>query len=121
MINNRIEHLVDYFKSSNQIYFLSHTVNPKTDNIAVIKLYAENYKTHDKWHFVTGNQNEIYNMATNSYLVKQLKNEDGIAFIHSPKLILIDKDRLIRAYYDLTDYNYNPQKVIDDIERLLLE
>ena len=99
---------------------LSHTIDPKYDTVALLKDYAERLGVSTPtWHFVTGDQDEIYDIAEESYL--SIADEDETApggFIHSGAFLLIDRDRQIRGVYDGTV----PEQVdilIKDIERLL--
>ena len=75
----------------------------------------------NKWHFLTGNKKQIYDLAKTSYLVNALE-EDGTAegFLHSELLLLIDKKSRIRAMYDGTD-KVQVIKLIKDINLLKQE
>ena len=93
------------YKDNNSVKILSHTIDPKHDTVALLNDFAYNKLELDKgrWHFVTGERQDIYTMAE-KYMVTA--GEDGTApggFIHSGKFILIDKEGHIRGYYDGTD------------------
>lgn len=110
------------FENNNQVAILSHTIDPTYDTVALLKDYAERLGvSSDKWKFVTGDQDYIYDLAEKSYI--SLADEDGNApggFVHSGAFLLVDKDRRIRGFYDGTV----PEQVdvlLNDIERLLKE
>jgi protein SCO1/2 len=101
------------------VELLSFTVDPKRDSIDRLKEYSTSYETKDNnWSFLTGNQNEIYELGVNGYLVPN--QEDALApggFLHSEKLILIDKKGRIRGYYDGTN-SENIATIVQHIKQL---
>ncbi len=110
----------DQYKNNPEVGILSHTIDPTHDSVAVLKDFATKLgvKT-DKWHFVTGDKDEIYDIGETSYMV--VANQDPNApggYIHSGAFLLIDKKRRIRGVYDGTE----PEQVeilINDIGRLI--
>lgn len=95
--------LQDTFLVDDEILLLSHSVTPEMDSVPVLKAYAKtNAINSDKWHVVTGNQQEIYNLGRKSYFVEEdlglLKEEDE--FLHTENFVLIDKNRRIRGIYN---------------------
>lgn len=110
------------FKNDTSVLILSHTVNPANDTVEVLNGYAKTYEAKkNKWHFLTGNKKEIYDMARYSYLVNALE-DDGTAegFLHSELFILIDTQKRIRGMYDGTD-SVAVAKLISDINLLKQE
>lgn len=110
------------FEKDDSLLLLSHSVNPIHDTVEVLNAYSKTYGAKkNKWHFLTGNKKEIYELAKTSYLVNALE-ADGSAegFLHSELLLLIDKKGRIRAMYDGTDTN-QVQKLIADIRLLKTE
>jgi len=91
------------FKNDDDVLFLSHSVTPGIDSVAVLKTYAKNNGVIDhKWHLVTGDRNEIYNLARDHYFVE---NDLGIPkdindFLHTENFLLIDKEKHIRGIYN---------------------
>lgn len=104
------------------VKILSHTIDPEYDTVALLKDFAERLGvTDDKWHFVTGDKEKIYEIGQRSYMVTatEYSSQPG-GYIHSGAFILVDKDRRIRGLYDGTV----PEKVdvlIHDISRLRKE
>ncbi|MRI00199.1 SCO family protein [Kriegella sp. EG-1] len=91
------------FKNDSDILLLSHSVTPSIDSVSVLKTYAEKNNIIDnKWHLVTGNKTEIYNLGRNEYFVE---NDLGIPkdvndFLHTENFLLIDKNKHIRGIYN---------------------
>lgn len=83
---------------------ISFTVDPKNDNVERLKWYAEKNEINTaNWNFLTGVQQDIYELGVNGFLVPN--QEDALApggFLHSEKFILIDKHSRIRGWYDGT-------------------
>ena len=91
------------FKEDSEIVLLSHSVTPSIDSVSVLKDYAEDHGVIDnKWHLVTGDKNEIYNLGRNQYFVE---NDLGIPkdindFLHTENFLLIDRNKHIRGIYN---------------------
>jgi protein SCO1 len=88
-------------KNDPDIVILSHTIDPRHDTTAALKAYAEKLRiTSKQWQFLTGNRDSLYKMA-GLYLVAA-QEEQGAAggFTHSGNVMLVDKNRHIRGYYD---------------------
>lgn len=111
----------DQYKDSNSVSFLSHTIDPLHDSIPVLKDYANRLDINSfKWHLVNGSKDSVYAIAK-SYLVSAQEDKEAPGgFIHSGALILIDKKRRIRGYYDGTD-DKATATLIEDIKLLLNE
>ena len=111
-----MEHLQGKLSRYDNVFYLSHTINPDYDTPEVLYDYAKLYESRygadlSTWNFVTGDKEELYKMAE-FYMVHADKSEkegDG-GFIHSPFFILIDNHGRIRSGFD----NYgNPLGVYD--------
>jgi len=109
------------FEDENDLRLLSHTIDVKRDTVGRLHSYAENLGVSaDRWHFVTGDKDEIYEIADDYFSIVLEDAEVPGGFDHSGRLILIDENRHIRAFCDGTD----PESVdhfMEDIERLLRE
>lgn len=121
-MSSQLVHVQEAYKNDNDVLILSHTVNPSNDTVEVLNGYAQTYGAmKNKWHFLTGNKKEIYDMARYSYLVNALE-DDGTAegFLHSELFILVDAKKRIRGMYDGTD-SVAVVKLISDIKLLKQE
>lgn len=110
------------FENNDQVALLSHTIDPEYDTVALLREFASRLGVKsNKWHFVTGEKDAIYETAQKSYMVTadQDNNAPG-GFIHSGAFILVDKGGHIRGIYDGT----KPEEVdnmMKDMQRLLQE
>ncbi|PQJ80708.1 SCO family protein [Polaribacter porphyrae] len=97
--------LQEFYKSDDDILFLSHSVTPKMDSVSVLKEYAINKGVIDgKWNVTTGSKKHIYELARKSYMAVIEEGDGGEDdFIHTEQFILVDKERRIRGFYDGTD------------------
>jgi protein SCO1 len=110
------------FKNNDSLLILSHSVNPLHDTVEVLKNYADTYQAEqNKWHLLTGDKKQIYDLAKVSYLVNALE-DDGTpeGFLHSELLLLIDTKSRIRGMYDGTN-KAEVKKLIEDIKLLRQE
>ena len=95
----------EFYKDDDTILLLSHTVMPRIDSVVKIKEYAiEKGAIDEKWHLITGDRDQIYNIARTSYFAdedfKKIKNESE--FIHTENFILVDAKGRIRGVYNGT-------------------
>jgi protein SCO1/2 len=114
--------IYDSIKNDSEVLLLSHTIDPEYDTVALLHDFADRLGVKsDKWHFVTGNKEEIYKIAQTSYFATALEDKsepDG--FIHSGAFLLIDKERRIRGKYDGTKEE-DVNRLLRDIETLKKE
>ncbi len=112
----------DFIADKPEIEILSHTLDPEHDSIPVLKAFAERLGANpDKWHFVTGDKNEIYRVGQSSYLVtaREDSSEPG-GYLHDARFVLVDKDRRIRGIYDGTKPDH-VDRLMADLPKLLKE
>lgn len=93
------------------------------DTPAVLKDYADRYQAGDRWFFVTGEKTRVFQLSVNGFKLA-LADGDGVdmesKYIHSTKLVLIDRDGWIRGYYDGIGDNQAAEaaRLVADIKRL---
>ena len=80
----------------------SFTINPEYDTVETLKNYANQYGvTNPNWHFLTGNQDDIYNLANVGFNLYAAEVEGAAGgFEHSGNFALIDKEGYIRSRVD---------------------
>lgn len=112
----------DSIQNEPDVLLLSHTIDPEYDTVALLHDFANRLGVKsDKWHFVTGNQEDIFNIAQTSYFATAMTDEEEAgSYIHSGAFLLIDKDRRIRGKYDGTKEE-DVNQLIRDIHRLRKE
>ncbi|MBT1696531.1 SCO family protein [Fulvivirgaceae bacterium PWU4] len=101
------------------VLILSHTIDPEYDTVGLLHDFADRLGVKsNKWHFVTGEKDSIYNIAQRSYFATAMEDKaepDG--FIHSGAFLLIDKEQRIRGKYDGTKEE-DVNRLLGDIAKL---
>ena len=80
----------------------SITIDPKTDTPTQLKTYAEAYEVMSpNWHFLTGDQNYIYDLANRGFNIFAGINPDVAGgFEHQGYFALVDQEGFIRSRTD---------------------
>ncbi len=118
-LSSQLSRVQEVFSQNPDVQLVSYSIDPEHDTPAVLRRYARDYDARpNRWTFVTGPQSAIYHLALKGYFlpVQQDADEKGTraeTFTHSEKLVLVDKEGVIRGYYDGTDKK--------DVDRLILE
>jgi protein SCO1/2 len=122
VMNMELKRVYDTFKDNENVLFVSHTVDPENDTIPVLKAYSENLEVNPKkWHFLWGEQKDIFDIAKNSYFTQAYEDLDAPGgYAHSGGFILVDKNRHIRGVYDGTN-SVDVDRLIKEIVILLNE
>jgi len=100
-LNTNMKEIYMEFKDQPDFQIFSHTCNPGTDSVSVLKHYADSLQVDTKkWIFLTGRKDSLYQMARGSYLLDDPKNnvekiEDQ--FIHTQFFALVDRKGKIRG------------------------
>lgn len=110
------------FYEDPEIMLVSHTVQPEVDSVEVLKEYAELHNADiSKWIFLTGDKKQIYDLARKSYFAAVTEGDGGVDdFIHTENFVLVDKNKMIRGFYDGTSEE-DVDRLIADIEILKRE
>jgi protein SCO1/2 len=122
-MTNNMTNVQEAFINNPEVSILSHSVTPSIDSVSVLKTYAnKNGVIDSKWHLVTGDKTEIYNLGRNQYFVE---NDLGIPkditdFLHTENFLLIDKNKHIRGIYNGLN-RASIAQLITDAEALLKE
>ncbi len=115
MTGNMIK-IQEAFKKDDDVLLLSHSVTPSIDSVSVLKTYAENFGVIDnKWHLVTGEKSEIYDLGRNNYFVENDLGtpKDINDFLHTENFLLVDKSKHIRGIYNGLNRASIAQLIID--------
>lgn len=109
------------YKNDNELQLASFSVDPERDTAGQLRTYADRMDIRGAWQLLTGDKKAIYTLARNSFLVAATDGDGGPDdFIHSEKLVLVDKQKRIRGYYNGTDAK-DADRLIHDISRLKKE
>ena len=109
----------DKILNDEDVMLLSHSVTPDIDSVTQLKKYALEKGVKDrKWNLVTGDKQQIYELARKSYMAVKTDGYGGpYDMIHTENFILVDKERRIRGFYDGTD-SEEMKKLLSDLEIL---
>ena len=111
-----------FMKQPDYVQFLSFSVDPERDSVPVLKRYTDKYNiNHNNWWFLTGPKKTIYDFALNEVKLG-LQDGNGVDsnFIHTPKFVLMDRNRVIRGYYNGLD-STDMLRLLDDVVFLNME
>lgn len=110
------------FKNNDKVKIVSFTVDPETDSVWVLSMYAKGWGAIDgKWFFVTGDKKKIYELARKGFKLPVEEGDGGPGdFIHSDRFVLIDTKGRIRGYYGGTDPE-DVDNLIRDVKLILRE
>lgn len=102
IMNENLKEVQEEFKDNKDFGIASFTIDPEHDTPEVLKNYAENHEiAYPNWNFLTGDRNEIYEMANTGFGI--FANEDETVpggFAHSGLFALIDKEGYVRSRVD---------------------
>lgn len=91
-------------KNEKDFLILSHTCQPENDSVPRLRKYADSMNVDtQKWVFVTGRKDSLYNMARFSYTIDNpefyvAKTTDD--FIHTQFWALVNKKGQVKAIFD---------------------
>jgi protein SCO1/2 len=122
-LTRNMKRLQDAFKKTDTIVrFVSFTVDPERDSVSKIKAYGDRFSIdHDTWWMLTGDRKEIYDIALNEFKAS-IASEGNIdtGFIHTEKFFLLDRDKVVRGWYNGLD-SVNLDRLIKDVVLLNME
>jgi len=122
MISNRMSEIQEPLKNTD-VHLVSFSVDPEKDTPQVLQGYAEKLGAEaGRWDFLTGPKSTIYNLSHNGFKLAAIEaNEapEGLP-VHSTRMILVDRHREIRGYYDAVEPDAIT-KLVADTTHLLRE
>jgi len=103
------------FKHDKDVVLISLTVDPEHDSSEVLQQYAKEYNAiPGKWYFLTGEKDSIYTLGQRQFFLTAKQNEEDLTdFLHSERIVLVDKNGWIRGYYNGTEEK--------EVDRLIIE
>ena len=91
------------------VSLVSISVDPENDRPEVLEEYARSYQAPDRWYFLTGDRDEIYELIQGGFKLGVQVAPPEIAaqslepITHSTRFVLVDAKGKIRGYYDAFD------------------
>jgi len=118
IMTDHMKEIQEKLKDDPSVLLLSHTVMPEIDSVTQLKKYALEKGVDDaKWNLVTGEKQEIYDLARKSYLAAKDNPYDQYDLIHTENFVLVDAKKQIRGFYDGTN-SEDIAKLLADIQVL---
>ena len=107
------------FPHDKQVCLISLSVDPYHDIPGKLKDYTVKRDINTaQWQLCTGSKQNLYGFARHGLFISATNGDGGLGgFIHSDKIVLIDRQNHIRGYYDGTDAD-DINQLIKDISRL---
>ena len=100
LMTEKMAELQENFKGSENIHFVTITMDADFDSSSVLKKFAEEYGANfSKWHFLTGKSEDIISIARNIFKVPAESDPE----MHTTRFVLVDGDGFIRSYHDSLD------------------
>lgn len=122
VMHDELKRVYDRF-SNEEVYILSHTIDPEFDTLELLKKYAMDAGVDgNKWMFLRGNRMVTIDLANEGYYAS-LKPEyygSNQDHSHSGGLFLVDRQGMIRGVYYGTVHS-EVNRLMDDIDNLLTE
>ena len=118
-----MKRLQNSFVNSNDsiVQFISVSVDTEHDSVPQLRKFANRYTSnHDSWWFVTGNKKDIYDFALQEIKANVADVNVDTAFVHTENFFLLDKNRVIRGWYDGLD-TVRQATLVRAIPMLMLE
>jgi protein SCO1/2 len=82
---------------------VSFSVDPKHDTPEVLRKYGQDHGADfAHWHFLTGDKAAIRDLSTKGFFLAMEDAPETAAepVLHSPRIVLVDREGIIRGYYD---------------------
>lgn len=120
-VTKQMLRIYERFENNPRVKLLAHSIDTKNDTIPALKAYADKLGVKsEKWHFVTGDHDHIYELADDYFVTAIVDESVPGGFDHSGRIILIDEKRHVRSFCDGTNAE-SVNKFMVDIETLLNE
>jgi protein SCO1 len=118
-------------RTADFVQFLSFSVDPDRDSVQELKKWADRFQINpENWWLLTGDKKTIYDLSLKDMRL-WAQDPQGVdtGFVHTPTVVLIDRERVVRMRKDdkgnIRTYNGLEQndliKLSEDIILLMLE
>jgi len=113
-VNESVAKLNTKYGNKEGIEFVSVTVDPENDNDSVLNDYKKRFNGSNNWSFIRMPIDTLIAVSTKNFGVGHLSEPS----LHSTRLILVDKQGVIRGYFDGLDTSA-VRKLDSHLENLL--
>lgn len=88
-------------------HLVTFTVDPENDTPEILNQYARSYHANPgRWTFLTGPLGEVETTVVKGFKMAMGKEETSpniFSIFHGERLVLVDREGVIRGYYEATD------------------
>lgn len=107
---------------SDNVQFLSFSIDPETDQPNVLKTYRKNYNiTSKNWTFLTGNEDETHRLGVENFYIHAAEDENATdGYAHAEAFSLVDKEGYVRGVYNMAEPS-ELERIEKDLRKLLKE
>ena len=125
MLSKRMKEIHAATAKNEDVRFVSISTDAETDTPEVMTKYAASLGADARWSFLTGARDTVFDLSIKGFKLA-LADAEGVdvkeKFIHSTKLVLVDRHGWIRGYYDgVSEGSAEKDRLLADIQRLLSE
>jgi protein SCO1 len=100
VMTGNMSELYQLYRSSDKVHFLSISVDPDRDSLAVLRRYANDFGvTDDRWLFARGALVDVAYLMEKGFMLSAEDLPGG----HPSQFILVDDKAQIRGYYTNED------------------
>ncbi|HEY5040146.1 MAG TPA: SCO family protein [bacterium] len=104
LLSQQMRLLQEKWKGNPRFKLVSFTVDPERDTVKALNKYASDLQADEnQWVFLTGAKKDLYKVDREGFKVTAEVNPQpipGFEFIHTTIMVLVDRNGLIRGYYD---------------------
>ena len=121
-LNFRLKQISDRFKSYDEFYIVSFSVDPNRDSIEVLKAYADDLGVENRnWQFLTGAEDQTHKLASGFLLGASKDSAAEGGFYHAEGVVIIDWNGNIRSRKDdngnvIGSYDIMSVSILKDLE-----
>jgi protein SCO1 len=114
-MTTQLTRVQESFDKDTSVKLVTFTVDPGYDSAAILKAYSKYYNADEsRWTFLTGEKEKIYALGQRGFFITTMEDTARpLEFLHSDKLVLVDKEGWIRGYYNGTDQ--------EEVDKLITE
>ena len=125
MLSKRMKEIHASLAKDENVRFVSISTDPANDTPEVMTTYAAGLGADSRWAFVTGRHDAVFDLSIKGFKLALVEADSVYVkekFIHSTKLVLVDRKGWIRGYYDgVSEGSGEKNRLLADIKRLLAE
>lgn len=124
MLTNRLADWQKDILAAGDVRLVSFSVDPEHDTPEVLQGYAKRFQASDRWLFLTGDKTQVAKIAHEGFMLGYVPDGptpgSSPTISHSTKIALVDKNGVVRAYYDGLGADERA-KMLADLRTLLRE